>query len=106
LGKGDNTREKYAVLNELVKETHDVPRIRSELIAILTAGRETTASVLSSLWFILAKRPDIVKKLQVEMDELSGERPDFQRLKKMRYLQNIIQEYKLQQNYYSSFMKD
>jgi cytochrome P450 len=64
-------------LNKLVKETYNVPRIRSELIAILTAGRETTALALSSLWFILAKRPDIVKELQVKMDELSRERPDF-----------------------------
>jgi cytochrome P450 len=103
LGKGD-AGEKYAVLNELVKETHNVPRIRSELIAILTAGRETTASALSSLWFILAKRPDIVKKLQVEVDELSGERPDFQRLKKMRYLQNTIQECKLQPYYLTTIL--
>jgi cytochrome P450 len=104
LGKGDNAGEKYALLNELVKETYDVPRIRSELIAILTAGRETTASALSSLWFILAKRPDIVKELQVEVDELSGERPDFQRLKKMRYLQNTIQECKLQPYHLTSIL--
>jgi cytochrome P450 len=95
LGKENDAGEKYTLLNELVKGTHDVPRIRSELIAILTAGRETTASALSSLWFILAKRPDIVKKLQVEVEDLSGERPDFQRLKKMRYLQNTIQECRL-----------
>jgi cytochrome P450 len=67
-----------------------MPRIWSELIVILTAGRETTALTLSFLWFILAKRPDIVKELQVKVDELSKERPDFQRLKKMRYLQNTI----------------
>jgi cytochrome P450 len=104
LGKGDNAREKYALLNELVKETHDVSRIRSELIAILTASRETTASALSSLWFILAKRPDIVKELRVEVDKLNGERPDFQRLKKMRYLQNTIQEYKLQPYHLTSIL--
>jgi cytochrome P450 len=58
-------------------------RIQLELIAILTAGRKTTALALSSLWFILAKRPDIVKELQVKVDEFSRKRPDFQRLKKI-----------------------
>ncbi|KAH6684679.1 N-alkane-inducible cytochrome P450 [Halenospora varia] len=83
---------KYSVLRELVKETDDAVMIRSELIAILTAGRETTASALSSLWFTLAKRPDVVEKIRLEVAELEGARPDFTQLKKMRYLQNTIQE--------------
>lgn len=100
--------ERYSVFRELVKETDDVPRIRSELIAILTAGRETTASALSSLWFALAKRPDVFKKLQVEVAELGGERPDFVRLKKMRYLQHTIQEGMLPprfRSWYSNIMR-
>jgi cytochrome P450 len=47
---------KYSLLHELVKETYDVPRVRGELIGMLTAARETTASVLSSLWFTLARQ--------------------------------------------------
>ncbi|KAF8861474.1 cytochrome P450 52A12 [Acephala macrosclerotiorum] len=83
---------KYSLLSELVKETYDVPRIRGELIGMLTAGRETTASALSSLWFTFAKRPDIVQRLRAEVAELGGEKPTFAQLKRMRYLQNTIQE--------------
>ncbi|KAH8682846.1 cytochrome P450 alkane hydroxylase [Tricladium varicosporioides] len=90
--KEGTTGRKYSVLRELVKETDNSVMIRSELIAILTAGRETTASALSSLWFTLAKRPDVVEKIRLEVVELGGERPNFTQLKKMRYLQNTIQE--------------
>jgi cytochrome P450 len=89
---------KYSLLQELVKETYDVPRIRGELLGILVAGRETTAVALTSLWFTLAKRPEIVQKLQAEVAELAGQRPDFVQLKKMRYLQNTIQECKIHQH--------
>ena len=89
-GKFDS--EKPCFLQELISETEDVVRLRSEMIALLIAGRDTTASTLSSLWFVLAKRPDIVAKLKAEVDELGGERPGFNRLKQMDYLQHTIQE--------------
>ena len=95
LGTDGSTEEKYTFLQELVKDTDDVEKIRSELLSILLAGRETTASALSSLWFVLARRPDVVRKLQVEVNELEGSRPDFERLKRMRYLQNTIKEGKI-----------
>ena len=88
-------KDKPSLLAELVKDSDSVLRIRSEILAVLIAGRDTTASALSSLWFVLAKRPDIVEKLQVEVASLGGEKPDFETLKKMQYLQNTIHEGKL-----------
>lgn len=93
-GKVQTGGAKLSFLQELVTEMDDVVQIRSELIAVLMAGRDTTASTLSSLWFVLAKRPDIVVKLQVEVSELNGERPGFTRLKQMQYVQHTIQERK------------
>jgi cytochrome P450 len=93
-GKVAGDGEKLSFLQELVKETDDHVWIRGELIAVLIAGRDTTASTLSSLWFVLAKRPDIVAKLQAEVAELNGERPGFTRLKQMEYVQHTIQECK------------
>jgi len=93
-GKGLGDGEKCSFLQELIKETDDLVWIRGELTAILIAGRDTTASTLSSLWFVLARRPDIVAKLQAEVAELNGERPGFTRLKQMQYVQHTIQERK------------
>jgi cytochrome P450 len=89
---GKVNTSKPCFLQELVKESDDVVRLRSEMIALLIAGRDTTASTLSSLWFVLAKRPDIVAKLKAEVDELGGERPGFAQLKQLTYVQHTIQE--------------
>ena len=91
-GSAKTNENRFIMLEEVVKETDDLVRIRSEMISILIAGRDTTASALSSLWFTLARRPDIVSKLRTEVEELGGEKPTFERLKTMRYLQWTIQE--------------
>ncbi|KAL8972419.1 MAG: hypothetical protein Q9197_002787 [Variospora fuerteventurae] len=84
--------ERYVFLHELVKATQDPLRIRSELLNVLLAGRDTTAALLSNLWFVLAKRPDIWARLQDEVGELNGEIPTFEQIKNMKYLRYILNE--------------
>ena len=88
--------ERYIFLHELVKRTGDPIMIRSELLNILLAGRDTTASLLSEVWFVLARRPDIWAKLRAEVDKLEGKRPTFQNIKDMRYLRMVLNEGELQ----------
>jgi cytochrome P450 len=83
---------RYIFLNELVTQTSDPYTIRSELLNILLAGRDTTASLLSNVWFVLSKRPDIYAKLRDEVDELDGETLGFERIKEMKYLKAIMNE--------------
>ena len=85
---------RYIFLHELVKQTSDPVQIRSELLNILLAGRDTTASLLSNLWFILARRPDIWQKLRTEVDALGGEPPTYQQIKDMKYLRAVLNESK------------
>ena len=87
--KGDG---RYVFCYELVNQTQDKVQIRSELLNILIAGRDTTASLLSDLWFELARRPDIWAKLQAEVDELGGEKPTFAQIKDMKYLRFVLNE--------------
>ena len=84
--------ERYVFLNELVKRTSDPIQIRSELLNILLAGRDTTASLLSDVFFVLARRPEIWAKLRREVDELGGEKPTFQQIKDMKYLRMVLNE--------------
>jgi cytochrome P450 len=58
----------------------------------LLAGRDTTASLLTNVWFILAKRPDIWKRLQAEIATLDGAEPDFEQLKNLKYLKALMNE--------------
>ena len=84
--------ERYIFLHELAKRTDDPICIRSELLNIFLAGRDSTASLLSDVWFQLARRPDIWKKLRKEVDALEGKLPTFQQLKDMRYLRWVLNE--------------
>lgn len=86
--------ERYVFLNELAKRTGDPIQIRSELLNVLLAGRDTTASLLSDVWFVLARRPDIWAKLRIEVDELGGEKPTYQQVKDMKYLRMVLNECK------------
>ncbi|KAL9038319.1 MAG: hypothetical protein Q9180_003212 [Flavoplaca navasiana] len=84
--------ERYIFLYELVKATQDPIRIRSELLNVLLAGRDTTASLLTNVWFILAKRADIWAKLRREVDTLNGEQPTYEQIKNMKYLKYVMNE--------------
>lgn len=83
---------RYLFIDELVRQTDDRYRIRSELLNILLAGRDTTASLLSNVWWTLSKRPDVWAKLREEVDALGGERPTWEQLKDMKYLKAVLNE--------------
>lgn len=83
---------RYIFIDELVRQTTDRVSIRSEALNILLAGRDTTASLLTNVFFMLAKRPDIWQKLQAEIDILDGEEPTFDQLKELKYLRALMNE--------------
>lgn len=91
--KATSNNDRYVFMHELVKATDDPVRLRDEMLNVLLAGRDTTASLLGNLWFTLARRPDIWAKLRKEIDEtLHGDKPTFEQLKEMRYLKAVINE--------------
>lgn len=85
---------RYVFLNELAKETNDPRQLRDELLNILLAGRDTTASLLSNIFHVLARRPDIWSRLKAEVDELAGEKPDYDTLRNMKYIKYLLNECK------------
>lgn len=93
---------RYVFLNELAKETDDPQRLRAEIMNLLVAGRDTTASLLSNTFHVLARRPDIWSRLKAEVDELAGEKPDYETLRNMKYVKNLLNECKLTQTLFQS----
>lgn len=89
---GSGEKKRYIFLHELLNQTTNKLKIRSELLNILLAGRETTAALLSNLWFQLSNRPDIWTKLQQEVSTLDGDFPSFEQLKDMKYLRAVLNE--------------
>ena len=90
--RGQEKSSRYVFADELVTQTNDRFQVRSELLNILLAGRDTTASLLSNVFFILSRRPDIWAKLQEEVSTLGGARPDIQQLRDMKYLRAVLNE--------------
>jgi hypothetical protein len=91
---GEKEEERYVFIHELVKQTNDKTRIRDELMNVLLAGRDTTASLLSNMFFEIAKRPDIWQKLREEVAMLNGRLPTYEELRNFRYLKWCLNECK------------
>lgn len=89
----DDSHERSTFLSDIVQSTQDRPRLRAEFLNVLLAGRDTTESFLSSLFFTLSQRPDIFRKLQQEIDS-SGipMTPSFSELKSLPYLRATLNE--------------
>lgn len=85
-------KPKYLFLQELAKHTTDRARLRSELLNILMAGRDTTASLLGNLFFMISKSPEIMGRLRQEVDNLNGARPSYSSLRNMTYLKYCLRE--------------
>lgn len=74
--------------------TRDRKVIRDQVVAVLLAGRDTTAGALSFTFQELAANPAIVKKLRREiLDRMGSSRaPTYEDLKNMPYLQHVMNE--------------
>ena len=88
------TDGRYVLLKELGKVISDRKLLRDELLTIFFAGRDTTASLLCSTFFTLARRPDIWQKLRSEVAQLAGAKPTFTQLNQMSYTKNVLNESK------------
>ena len=88
---------KHAFVDDLVGETEDPVRIRSELIQLMFAGRDTTASLLGWIFVCLGRDLKIFKKLrEIVVDDFgtydNSQDISFERLKACKYLQWVLNE--------------
>lgn len=83
------SEEGYTFLHALASFTRDRQVLRDQLVAVLLAGRDTTACTLSWTFYELARNPEIVRKLREEIIKSVGLEiaPTYDDLKDMKYLQ-------------------
>ncbi|KAL2165242.1 hypothetical protein VTH06DRAFT_538 [Thermothelomyces fergusii] len=84
----------YTFLHALAGYTRDRRVLRDQIIAVLLAGRDTTACTLSWTLYELARHPDALRKLRAEILSVVGPSrpPTYEDLKSMKYLQNVMNE--------------
>jgi cytochrome P450 len=88
------SKRKRIFSHELAWRTSDRRRVLDEVMNVLLAGRDTTASLLSNLFFMLAKYPDIWTKLRREIATLEGRTPTYEELRSLKYVKSCINECK------------
>ncbi|KAL3419033.1 cytochrome P450 52A5 [Phlyctema vagabunda] len=88
------SEEGYTFLHAIASFTRDRKVLRDQLVTVLLAGRDTTASSMSWTFYELARHPEIVQRLRAEIIETVGatRAPTYADLKNMKYLQNVMQE--------------
>lgn len=93
------TESGYTFLYQLVKQTRDPQVLQDEMLSIMLAGRNTTASLLSFLFFELSRNPEVWDKLQDEVAEHFGDGDDarleditFESMKRCNYVKWAINE--------------
>lgn len=68
-------------------------QLRDEVFTIFLAGHETSATVLSWVWWLLWQHPEVERRLHREVDEVLGGRlPTFADLPNLKYTRMVIDE--------------
>jgi cytochrome P450 len=68
-------------------------QLAKEIMTLVVAGHETTASVLNWTWYLLSQHPQAEEKLSRELrDSLEGELPVLDELPRFAYTRQVIEE--------------
>jgi cytochrome P450 len=87
-------------LSRLIQSTREEPdrragrqRMRDELVTLLLAGHETTASTLGWALHLVDRHPEVAQRLHAEAVEVLGDRlPTYEDLPRLRYTNMVIEE--------------
>ncbi|KAH8899807.1 cytochrome P450 [Thozetella sp. PMI_491] len=91
-GLEDDAAE-YNFLHEVARDTDDPVMLRTQILNILLASRDTTAGLLSNFFYVIVRDQRVFAKLKKEIQEhLHGELPTDPQLKNMVYLRWCINE--------------
>ncbi|KAL5632233.1 hypothetical protein ACGC1H_000286 [Rhizoctonia solani] len=94
-GGGDKTKPAgETFIDDLVSSTDDRTLITDELVNILLAARDTTASLLTFTTYLLSQHPEVLHRLRQEILEHVGPdaAPTYDHVKRMKYLRAILNE--------------
>jgi pentalenene oxygenase len=90
---GDMVSMLLLARDEVTGEGLSDSQVRDEVITMLLAGTETTSTLLSWVFHVLAQRPDLEARLHAEVDEVLGEGPvSFAQIGQLGYTRRLITE--------------
>lgn len=86
--------KEFTFLHSVARHTRDPQVLRDQIIAVLLAGRDTTAATLSWTFYELSRYPLKFAKLRREILDAVGRtrNPTYDDLKNMTYLRHVLNE--------------
>ncbi|KAH9231324.1 hypothetical protein K456DRAFT_1751762 [Colletotrichum gloeosporioides 23] len=93
----DKTDHGWTLLHACASVSRDKRWLRDEMVAILIAGRDTTATTMSWAFYELARNPDVLTDLRREIELTVGvgdsaREPTYKDLKSMSFTTHILNE--------------
>ncbi|KAK0491658.1 cytochrome P450 [Armillaria novae-zelandiae] len=89
----ESDEETMSLLDLLVRSTNDPKVIQDELVNVLVAGRDTTASLLTFAMYMMCEHPEMAQRLRAEILEKVGTRqPTYADIRDMKYLRAFLNE--------------
>ena len=85
-------KQKYVLLDEMAKLTDDKLDLRHQILHVFLPGHESTGILLSAVFFVLARKPDIWKQIRHEVLSICSVEPTYDDIKSMRYLRWVLNE--------------
>ncbi|KAK8122978.1 cytochrome P450 [Apiospora sp. TS-2023a] len=89
------TASDFTFLHSVARHTRDPKVLRDQIVAVLLAGRDTTAATLSWTFYELSRYPAKVARLRAEILDSVGPAPatpTYDNLKNMPYLRHVLNE--------------
>ncbi|KAJ4298524.1 hypothetical protein N0V88_003554 [Collariella sp. IMI 366227] len=90
--KGGSKDRNYVFLDELLKANPPEDYTIDQILSILIAGRDTTATAITAAFYFLARSPASVEKLRTEINSIQDDKPTWEQLKQLKYLNNVVKE--------------
>ncbi|KAK0501377.1 cytochrome P450 [Armillaria luteobubalina] len=89
--KPESDEENMSLLDLLVRGTDDGKVIQDELVNILVAGRDTTASLLTFAMYMMCEHPKMAQRLRAEiLEKLGTRRPTYDDIRDLKYLRAFL----------------
>ena len=85
-------RKSLVLLHALAEQTEDPIELRNEILQALMAAQETTAALISNVFFLLSRHPLVWQELRNEVIDLGKAEPSVDCLQDMTYLNKVLNE--------------
>lgn len=67
-------------------------QLLDEIITLIVAGHETTASVLNWTWYLLSQHPEVEHRVHAEVDTLNAAEPGIDDMAQLPYTRQVLAE--------------